>query len=185
MTQSGSIFVQIGDENVHLLRSLMDEVFGSDNFISLIAYDTTGGQTAEFLAASGDYLLWYAKERASTKFHRLFAEKMAGVGASTGERYDQQSADGRAYQLTSLTSQSIGREKGEGAACWFPVQFDGRMFRPSAQVRWKTNETGMQKLLSAGRIAKAGETLRYVRYLEDFPAYPITNSWHDTAGGAR
>lgn len=182
LADSGSMFVQIGEENVHRVRVVMDEVFGSENFVSQIAFDTSGGQTSSAIAAAGDYVVWYAKNHENLKFRRLFLEKVAGEGASTGERYDQLDEQGKLFQLTSLTSQSIGREKGEGAACWFRVDMDGGAYRPNLQSRWKTNESGMARLKMAGRVAVAGKTIRYRRYLEDFSAYSITNSWHDTAG---
>jgi adenine-specific DNA-methyltransferase len=90
----------------------------------------------------------------------------------------------RRFQLTTLMSQSLGRKKGEGAASWFPVEIGGRVFRPSLQARWKTNETGMQRLIAARRVAIQGETIRYVRYFDDFPAFPYTNFWEDTQTGS-
>jgi adenine-specific DNA-methyltransferase len=199
LTESGSIFLQIGDENVHLVRSLLDEVFGSQNFVSLIAFKKTGGSTGELLGGTADYLLWYARDRSLVKFRQLFREK--AVAAEGATAYSQlQLADGsrrpltpderrgfveppegsRVYRLDNLTSQSIGREKGEGAAGWFPVEFEGREHRPSIKARWKTNETGMERLLLANRIALTGATLKYVRYIDDFPVFPIDNFWEDT-----
>ena len=81
-------------------------------------------------------------------------------------------------------SQSVGRAKGEGAASWFPVEIGGRVFRPSMQARWKTNESGMAHLLAANRVAIQGATVRYVRYFDDFSAFPITNLWDDTQTGS-
>ncbi|WP_298948786.1 DNA methyltransferase [uncultured Paracoccus sp.] len=87
----------------------------------------------------------------------------------------------RVYSLDNLTSQSAGREKGEGAASWFPVYIDGRTLRPSMSVRWKTNETGMQRLKIAGRLEATQARLGYVRFLDDFPALAITNRWDDVS----
>jgi adenine-specific DNA-methyltransferase len=155
------VFVQIGDENVHLVRSVMDEVFGSENFCSLITYSKTTSATGELLPGTADYILWYARDRRSVKYRPVFVEKEMG-GTATG-KYDQvemsdrsrrgMSVDekrnprqlrnhGRPYRLDNLTSQSIGREKGEGAASWFPVMLEGREFRPTMRSRWKTNNTG-------------------------------------------
>lgn len=180
LTESGSCFVQIGDENVHLVRSLLDEVFGRDNFVSFITFSTTGGATSDFLAGTADYLIWFAKDRESAKFRRLYSTKAAGgAGAS---KYTLEDDAGRPYRLDNLTSQSAGREKGEGAASWFPVRVDGREFRPNMQARWKTNEEGMARLQRAGRVAATSNTLSYVRYLEDFPAFAIGNTWMDLGG---
>ena len=180
LSQSGSCFVQIGDENVHLVRSLMDEVFGADNFISLITFATTGGATSDFLAGTADYVIWFAKDRVSAKFRRLFSAKEAG-GSGAG-KYTSRDEDGRLFRLDNLTSQSVGRAKGEGAASWFPVTIGGREFRPTMQSRWKTNEQGMSRLVAAGRVAPTRNTLSYVRYLDDFPAFAITNTWMDLGG---
>src|SRR5205823_729735 len=84
-------------------------------------------------------------------------------------------------RLDNLTSQSAGRQKGEGAASWFPVRLEGRDFTPTMQSRWKTNETGMARLAIARRLGVAGNTLSYVRYIDDFPAFPVNNFWDDTS----
>jgi adenine-specific DNA-methyltransferase len=180
LTDSGSCFVQIGDENVHLVRSLMDEVFGRENFISLITYSTTAGATSEFLAGTTDFIVWYASNREVTKFRQLYLEKAIGGAGAT--KYSSTDESGRPYRLDNLTSQSQGRAKGEGAASWFPVVVNGREFRPTMQSRWKTNGEGMKRLQSAGRVAQTRNTLAYVRYLDDFPAFAISNSWVDVGG---
>jgi adenine-specific DNA-methyltransferase len=196
LTESGSVFVQIGDQNVHLVRSVLDEVFNSGNFISLITFRKTGGATADFLAGTVDYLLWYAKSRPTVKFRRLYKPKDDETGSAqgydfvelpSGERRrlkegEVVNQDWRRLQYTTLMSQSKGRAKGEGAASWFPVEIAGREFRPNMQSRWKTNEQGMQRLILARRVQVQGNTLRYVRYLDDFLSLPITNLWADTFG---
>jgi len=196
LTETGSIFVQIGDENVHLVRCMMDEVFGSENFVSLVTYSKTTGATVVLLPGTADYILWYAKRKDSVKYRRLFNEKVLG-GEGAG-KYDQvELADGtrramnademtpagsRVYRLDNLMSQSMGREKGEGAASWFAVKIDAREFTPNIRSRWKTNEEGMSRLLLARRVQVTSNTLAYVRFLGDFPAYPITNTWMDIGG---
>jgi adenine-specific DNA-methyltransferase len=200
LTDTGSIFVQIGDENVHLVRSLLDEVFGSENSISLVSFKKTAGGTSEFLGGTCDFILWYAKSLEHAKFRQLFREKSFG-GQGAGNYTQVEMIDGQRRSLTrdekddirtlpekghifaydNLTSQSMGREKGEGAASWFPVNFSGATYRPSIQVRWKTNEVGMQRLKLASRLGMTGSTLWYVRYIDDFPAFPINNLWEDTA----
>ena len=88
----------------------------------------------------------------------------------------------RIYRLDNLMSQSEGREKGFGAACWFPIALNGREFLPNDKNRWKTNEDGIRRLLAVGRLQATSRTLAYVRFLDDFPAYPITNVWNDIGG---
>ncbi|TGU93183.1 site-specific DNA-methyltransferase [Mesorhizobium sp. M00.F.Ca.ET.151.01.1.1] len=173
LTESGSIFVQIGDENVHRVRAVMDEVFAEENFVSEITFQKTGGQTSDLLPAIQDYVLWYSRDIRKAKFRRPYYTKELGVGHGSGARYDQTDEYGRAFQLTSLTS---NRPPGS-----FPVTYQGKEFGPSGGY-WKTGESGFEKLLKADRIRKAGRTLRYVRYIDDFPAYPVTNIWTDTAG---
>jgi adenine-specific DNA-methyltransferase len=203
LTESGSIFVQIGDQNVHLVRSLLDEVFGSENFISLITFKKTSGATTDFLPGTTDFVLWYGKARDHTKYRLLYRERVFG-GAGAGA-YDQvELSDGmrrrmtmaerqdealipkgaRQFRYQILTSQAAGRTKGEGSASWFPVPVNGREYRPTMQQRWKTNESGMASLLAARRAAPTGNSLSYIRYFDDFPAFPLTNFWDDTQSGS-
>jgi adenine-specific DNA-methyltransferase len=198
LTESGSVFVQIGDENVHLVRSLMDEVFGSENFVNTISFMKTAGATSDFLATVADQLLWYGKDRERTKFRRLWSTKADGQG--TGEyRYLEEGATGlrrvltatddpgqvRLLRFDNLTSQSVGRAKGEGAASWFPVTIGNRTIRPPEQARWKTNESGMARLVLANRVHVRANSLAYVRFLDDFPAMAVTSVWQDTAIAGR
>jgi adenine-specific DNA-methyltransferase len=199
--ERGSIFVQIGDDNVHLARSLLDEVFGSKNFVSLISISKTAGATAVRLSNVIDYVIWYAKSLELVKFNPMFELKnFGGEGAGkynrlqakdltrrpilAEERRDITSLSGgsRIYRQDNLTSQSIGREKGEGAASWFPVEIDGRTVRPNERVRWKTNQVGMSRLLRAGRVELTGNSISYVRFLDDFAAVELNNLWGDIGG---
>ena len=199
LTETGSVFVQIGDDNVHLVRSALDEIFGSDNYVAHIPFSKTSGSTRQYLAGTCDHLLFYAKNRERLKFRSVFTEK--SVETEIGGPYGLiQLTDGsrrrmtaeersnprvlptgaRVYRLDNLQSQSIGREKGEGAASWFPVELDGKVFRPGDRSRWKTNESGMRALKSAGRLQSTATGLYYVRFIDDFPAMPIGDQWTDT-----
>src|SRR5579871_1332292 len=201
LTESGSIFVQIGDENVHRVRAVMDEVFGETNFVAQISTKTSGGSTGVYLAGVIDHVLWFARRRGSLKYRSLFTEK--ALGEEGAEKYgrvrlsdlttralspservlrDELPSESRVYRQGNLTSQSVGRDKGEGAASWFPVAIEGHTVRPSIKVRWKTNETGMARLLRAGRVELTGASLGYVRFLDDFVATPLTNAWMDLGG---
>jgi adenine-specific DNA-methyltransferase len=194
LTDSGSIFVQIGDENVHRVRAVMDEVFGDENFVSLITIEKTSGSTELYIPNVSDHVLWFAKRKESLKFRTFLLPKIAGgeggeayafVQTRDGERIRAtkatpiQTEESRAFRLSDMTSQSIGRTKGEGAASWFGVQIRGRELKPSEQVRWKTNELGMQRLLWADRLEPGKNSLNYVRFIDDYPAMPIRNVWTD------
>ena len=201
LTDSGSIFVQIGDENVHRVRAVMDEVFGEENFVAQIATKTSGGSTGVYLSGVVDYVLWFAKNTEHTKYRSLFgtkslgedgADKYSRVRLSNLETRSLTPAeraleaevpnDARVYRQDNITSQSVGRDKGEGAASWFPVKIAGQEIRPSIKVRWKTNEQGMQRLLAASRVELTSNSLSYVRFLDDFSATTINNSWTDIGG---
>lgn len=197
LTESGSIFLQIGDENVHRVRAVMDEIFGSQNVISLISFRTTTGLGEEYLDASCNYILWYARDRSMLKYREPYKPKTLedDVGAryrrvesapferrpmSSTERSngDNILAGMRVYRHDNLTSQSGG----ENSA--FPVLFGGQTFRPGKGY-WKTNETGMQRLARASRLANpTPNSLQYVRYLDDFSVARFSNVWTDTQTGA-
>jgi adenine-specific DNA-methyltransferase len=203
LTESGSVFVQIGDQNVHRVRAVLDEVFGDSNFVSLITVKKTSTGTGTFLAGVADYILWSAKNIETLKYRPLFKTKAVGGDGADAYRYLElqdgtrrpatqlerlnpaQAPDkSRFFRPSPLTSDSTGREKGEGAASWFAVEFDGQKFRPTMKVRWKTNEQGMERLRAANRLVATGKTLNYVRFLDDFPAFPINNLWDDTQSGS-
>jgi adenine-specific DNA-methyltransferase len=201
LADSGSIFVQIGDENVHRVRAVMEEIFSEDNFIAQISTKTSGGSTGVYLAGVLDHVLWFAKDHEKAKYRELFSTKE--LGEEGAEKYNRvrlanlecrsvsaAERDGqtklpegvRVYRQDNLTSQSVGRDKGEGAASWFPVRIAGQEIRPSIKVRWKTNELGMERLLRANRVEVTGNSLAYVRFLEDFSAATINNAWVDIGG---
>lgn len=194
LADSGSIFVQIGDENVHRVRSLLEEVFGPDNHVSTITIEKTSGSTETYLSNVSDYVIWFARRKDAVKFRPYLLDKVAG--GDGGDAYSfYELPDGRRgrfteacgdlpegsrrFRLSDMTSQSVGRTKGEGAASWFPVSINGREIRPSDKVRWKTNEIGMARLKAANRLEPGKNTLNYVRYIDDFPAMPIRNVWTD------
>jgi adenine-specific DNA-methyltransferase len=198
LADSGSVFVQIGSDNVHLVRSLLDEVFGADNYISTISFVKTSSSTGNYLPTTYDFLLLYAKNREQMKYRQLYLDKIPGdrggsgytrvrlpdgaqqsLKKSTRDGSDSLPSGSRIYAIGDLTSQSMGREKGEGAACWFPVSVFGNSYLPSTKTRWKTNESGMANLLKANRIEPGGKTIGYVRYLDDFPAFPVSDLWDD------
>ena len=205
LTESGSCYVQISDSNVHLVQSVMDEVFGSENFVDQLIYQkTTGAGSPNELKAPAsvcDYILWYGKEKENLKFRSLFIKKVfGGEGSSaykkieledgtrmsiaeweknTGNEFDYNNRPpkSKVYGLDNLTSQS-GGDIGR-----FDIKFEGNTYKVPRGNVWKTNEDGIATLLKLRRIdvsSKGG--LGYVRYFEDFPAQPLSNLWTDTVG---
>lgn len=201
LAATGSVFVQIGNENVHTVRCILDEVFGADNFVALITFKKTAGQTARYLAGTTDYLLWYARDIGRLKYHELLQPRRLGddeayafVELPDGTRR-RLTADelreppllppgSKPYRLTILQSQRQGRPSGPGSAMYFGVRFSAREFFPSGNRGWTTTEGGMSNLARAGRLAVQGESLAYVRYLQDFPAMAVTDFWADTQSGS-
>ena len=179
LTESGSVFVQIGDENVHRVRALMDEVFGEDNFIGQISFTKTTGAGSPaigtvVLPAVYDSLIWFAKDIRTTKYKQLFNIKKAGETRAT--RYTKHDPDtNKLYANSDIRSQSGGKTAN------YPVKFQDREFLPTPNF-WKTNILGMSRLLSSARLLIEGKTLRFKRYLEDFPASPLNNIWTDIGG---
>lgn len=188
LTESGSCFVQIGDENVHLVRSLMDEVFGSENFISQIAFKKTAGATSSYLGAIADAIIWYGVDKTSLKYRQSYANKAKTIeeqyttlllpdgsmrNLTPGELAGVQKLPAGARRIYPDTVISQ-RPPGD-----FPVEFAGEVHRPKPGY-WKTNPEGMRRLIDAGRIGKIGNKLRYLRAIDDFPVAPLSNMWEDT-----
>ncbi len=198
LTDSGSIFVQIGDENVHLVRSLLDEVFGAENFVSQIVCRTTTTMAAETLGNVADYVLWYARSLDAVKYRQLYLEKEPGSSVAAlyrrvrlpdgGERpaSPDEMADpsrlpvgARLFRPGDLTNQ---RPLGAGDLASF--EYGGRRYTPG-KGKFKTDRDGLEKLAIARRLypTRSG-TLQYERYLDDFPAYALSNVWTDTGTGS-
>ena len=193
LTDSGSIFVQIGDENVHRVRAVMEEVFGETNFVSQIAFQTTTGRANATLAAASNYLLWFAKNADTLKFRSPLLPKSSG--ASTEQVYrlirkpdgdwrrlntngSEELQEGeRIFRADNITS---SRPAGDGDVRFF--KHEGRSY-PSGKGTFKTDEPGLKRLAKADRIWKAKNSIQYVRYLDDFDAIPISNVWTDTQTG--
>jgi adenine-specific DNA-methyltransferase len=164
--ESGSVFVQISDENVHHVRELMDEVFGTKNFIAEIVFQKTGSQSGDFVQTINDYLCWYVKDadQAAKRFRPLFLP-----------RDERDESD---YSPDPLTS------AGETEGSTFEFIFDGREFHPGKGAHWKTTREGMRRLAEANRIVAQEGMIRFKRYWQDFPVKPLPNVWSDV-GGAR
>jgi len=192
LTESGSIFVQIGDENVHRVRAVMDEVFGDENFISQIGFAKTNSSTSSSISSVYDIIVWYSKKKEFAKYRQLFSEKTrSGEGGSGYTRVlndtgiisaaSSYEKDGllelpkgaRLIALSDITSQSPGSR--------YDVFYNGKLYRAEPNY-WKTDQPRMYRLLTAGRISATARKLAYIRSIEDFPAYPLANIWTDTLG---
>jgi adenine-specific DNA-methyltransferase len=196
LTDSGSIFVQIGDENVHRVRALLDEVFGDENFVSEIAAAKTSGLAASGALASGhDFVLHYAKRKGELKFRELFVTK-SEESASASEYFNLQMPDGARRRMTSperedaalLPAGSLAyrvdnlTKPGPGAK--YEFSFQGTTFSPKARW-WGTTIEGMSRVQKANRIHEGGSTISFVRFLDDFSVKPITNYWRDVILSSR
>ena len=196
LTESGSVFVQIGDENVHRVRALMDEVFGEENFISQVSFVTTSAHSALHLSNTVDFLLMFAKKKDSLKYRHLYGLKL--IGSDKSDKYtnllmsdgsqrpltskertgDSQIPDGaRIYTLGDLVSRGWS-EVGSAA-----INSEGRRYECPSNSHWKTNHSGLLRLGYAGRLVGTGKRLMFRRFLEDFAAVPFNNQWMDTSSG--
>lgn len=197
LTDSGSIFVQIGDENIHRVRHLLDEAFGADNFVANITFRTTSNQSSVRLGINSDHLLWYARDLSKLKYRQLYAPYT--LADDIGDRYtrvemaaglrrfmtdteraepDQIPSDGRVYRHGSLVSAGASSTTSQ-------FDFEGQAFYPGSTRHWKTTFDGMMRLASASRLAAPSpKSLAYVRFLDDFAARELTNVWVDTQTGA-
>jgi len=195
LTETGSIFVQIGDENVHLVRCMMDEVFGSDNFVSLISFATTTGFESTLLGRAGDRILWYAKEKDSARYRSLFIEANRSAGTS-GYRWIML-ADGTARAMTAAElrgdkslhpdcrTYAADNILSQGAASQDQTfSYRGKKYSPGANSHWKPNfPDGLTRLAWADRLHVSENSLRYVRLASDFVWRGRNNVWGDTQTG--
>lgn len=188
LSETGSIFVQIGDENVHLVRCVLDEVFRSENFVSQITFVKTGGLQQDFLINKTDHIVWYAKERESAKWRELYSEKLYGEqGASKYTNVEL--ADGQ--RITAKEAAARFGDTLPPGSKFFRLDKTTSEANPETEIvlkcgkfsgRWKTTPEGMRQLELAGRISPGKTILNYVRYIEDFPAIALSNVWDDIGG---
>ena len=189
LKDSGSIFVQINDENVHRVRGLMDEVFGHENFVSTINFRKTVAQTTKLLSTNNDYLLWYSKSKDSLKFRKLmlrrnlsdsvnakfrWLEKVTGEEVPLSTATEAEIRDGKIFAKDGLDSQT-GSETSR-----FPVEYNNIRQIPNGSRGWRTSEKGMTNLIKAGRLTVSGQKILYKRYFDAFPFMDFTNNWYDT-----
>jgi adenine-specific DNA-methyltransferase len=194
LTETGSIFVQIGDENVHLVRCLIDEVFGSENFCSLIAFRKSGSQTSETIPTVNDFIVWYSKNKPQVKYRQLYLPKRIGLDETEFRQliFDDMTYRGlskdeisrniaipnnsKVFKSTDLHSRSRSETTGQ------PFKFEGKAWTPRANAGWRTNTEGFVRLSCANRIIATETSLRYVHFLNDFPYSVVANVWSDVMG---
>ncbi|ODS33472.1 MAG: methyltransferase [Candidatus Scalindua rubra] len=196
LTESGSIFVQISDENLHHVRELMDEVFGKENFVNLITFKKSGSQTSIAVPTVADFLIWYCKDKSYLKFRPLYSEKKIGL----------ESAEFRQLLLKDGTTRSIRSEELMGQknlpdgsrifkstdlhsrtgseSTTQPYEFQGKTYTPRSNAGWRTTIKGLQNLEKSRRLLATKNTLRYIHFFDDFPFSGITSIWDDVMGEA-
>ena len=191
LTETGSVFVQIGDENVHLVRCVMDEVFGSESFVGLINYRSMMPLASAEIESVYDYVLWYAKRKENLKYRNLWIQKAVG-GSSEFVLAD--TPDGGYRRLTKDEVENIQRtlaqetvfkrsnlsSSGYTASCTFDIGFKGELFHPVQGKSWRTTSDGVKRLIAANRVFKLGDKLYFKLYHSDFGFTSLENSWPDT-----
>ena len=187
--------MQIGDENVHRVRALMDEVFGDENFVSLLSYRSSVPLGATYIPGIMTYIIMYAKSRDCLKFRRLFTERdpneetryafiednrgqYARLTASQRQKIESIAKANRLFVAENLNS------AGRTESCVFPFVFEGREYLPTRGKSWKTNPNGMKRLTLADRILSPAGNLNYKLYLDDYPVREFTDVWMDTQGAS-
>ena len=196
LADTGSIFVQISDENLHRVRCVMDEVFGAENFCALIGYQKTGGFAADLLQRNFDYIIWYARQKPRVKFIKIFASSAPSKSDATFfDAIERPSGDveivtaSKADRITELRYEErlFARNPcisdGYLEALGYNLRFEGMSYKPPPTGHWKTTKKGMERLKHAGRLIRKGNTVRFRRYWSDHPASAIGIHWTDTGTG--
>lgn len=195
--ESGSVFVQISDENEHVVRNILDDVFGKNQFVALIAFQTTSGfAEASGLSRMGDYLLWYAKSRNNLKYRPLYEQQELDLASMTGPWIITPNG---AYRGVSKRETTGGDSLPDAARVYVPdnlqsqgaanepqsYEFQGKTYEPGANNHWKPNfPGGLDRLRYSGRTHEAKSSIRYRRFIDDFPLKARGNLWTDTLTGS-
>ena len=191
LTESGSCFIQISDTNVHLIRNVMDEVFGSENFCAQIIFRTKlmplGSKTLEPIC---DFIIWYAKDKEHVKFRDLFIpDNPQGNSRFSFVEYDHIRRKMTADEIANHSLLPKGakvftlqpmRPTEYRVNCDYPVEFEGKTYYPPKGTSWSTNKEGMNRLIKANRVMASGNTLCYILYFDDYPVVKRNALWGDT-----
>lgn len=191
--ESGSVFVQISGENLHHVWELVSEIFGEQNYVAIITFRKSGGQTSKWLPVISDYLVWYAKDKSKVKYHQLFVPKEIAISSEFQQvrlrngnirRLTQEEkinpsvlpAGARICKSTDLQSRTGSSTTQQ------PFKFEGRIFKPRSGAGWRTTSEGLQRLAENGRLLAEESALRYLQYLDDSPGSYLVNIWMDMMG---
>ena len=190
--ESGSCFVQIGEDNLHLVRNLCDEIFGTENFMSIITFRVKNMPFgAKYLENMYDHVIWYAKKKDLIKYRQLFTPRNSDpaeysfIELSDGARrkLTEEEKDGKIPEGARLFARLDMYSSGYTPTCIYDVEFEGKIYKPQTGKSWKTTKEGMEVLKKCGRVINLGSKLYFVNYFEDYPVSLLTNFWNDTAGG--
>ncbi len=194
LTETGSVFVQIGDGNVHLVRNILDEVFGSENYCGQISFIKTAALSGTLLSSNYDYLVWFAKNKEIVKYRQMFLPKKERTEFGTFSWIELEDGNSRKLTVGEMRGEidlPSGRRfrasdisgQGETSSGSFAFEYKGHTYKPSRGRHWSTSSEGMKRLKMCNRILNQGATLAYKRYEEDFPVMPVVNVWDDTIIG--
>ena len=182
--ETGSIFVQISDQNLHRVRCVMDEIFGASNFVVTIKFSKTAGLGGRYLDETFDQIIWFAKNIKSLKFRQLFIEPTVGTRGATQYQLwmdrdghitrANSGLDARVFAHDNLTSQTGGE------STIFPIEFNGDTIPKPKKGGWKSSRIGIERLKGSNRVMRVGNSLRYIRFFDDAPYYPMGSGWTDT-----
>ncbi|WP_291996579.1 site-specific DNA-methyltransferase [Candidatus Accumulibacter sp. ACC012] len=182
LADSGSIFVQISDENLHRVRCVMDEVF-KDNFISVVSFATTTGFSSNYISNITDHVLWYAKDTSKMRFRQLYKNKTAGEEGAAKYKPLTRAQYEIAHAFEDEQLAAFDQITAQGAtATEQKFLMEGQEFEPPAGMHWKTAIEGLNRLKAAHRLRIEGSLPRYARLLSNFPVFPLTNIWMDIGG---
>jgi adenine-specific DNA-methyltransferase len=190
LNDTGSIFIQISDENIHHIREIMDEVFGVDNFICIISYKTNSPLGANFLPISSDYIIWYAKKKEAIHFNKLYFKKEIGEGTlftyieePNGNRRKMTPEERRNPSLINKDFKvfflNVLLSSGYTPTCTYDFEFQGKNIKANTKS-WRTTRDGMKKLIEANRLYMPADLPYFVGYYDDYPVQELSNHWNDT-----
>lgn len=190
LSDSGSIFVQIGDENVHRVRALMDEIFGDDNFVSCINFRSMSPLGATNLTNVYDHILWYSKSIDAMKYRNIYQSRSVEdepefkfISDESGEYYDANKVKlGSEHKNSRVFKRSVLMSSGFTPTCFYSFDFEGRLVK-TANKSWRTHPDGMKRLIKSSRLIRLGKSVYFRQYHDDFGLTNLENTWTDTAAG--
>jgi len=198
LDDSGSVFIQISDENVHLIRCILDEVFEKKNEVATIVWKK-GTPVSKTIRNSFNYLLWYAKDKDKVKSRKIFFERTGIEGTTEDPRKlalwgDFENGETRTLTTDEKRNILLTREKanvfrvdkiierGDDEEKRFEFEFEGTKYTPDTGYQWRGDKIQMQRLLDANRVLKTKDGFGFKFYITDYPIVELTNMWDDTAG---